>query len=166
MDQFAHTAVRSGDLPGHSYVAIAMERDCALIQTIIDPNHPYGAGKPRFVSQANGGNSFDVWGALMQCYTVFEKGSDPERRPFLEDSKRNRLVLHCTKRGDVVVSTETHDGKQEALVRVGNDHPHFPHVLNLFRAIQTENIQDSSKDSVLEWLLMVWLRSEGELFQS
>ena len=144
------THARRGDTSSVSSISVTLYYDKhahhLAIRTTTDPDGMFDAANPRFSPLARGGQSFEVWLALVSCCLSFEKNSTD--RAVLKGSQGNLFTLRCMGNGDIVAGTETNNEQQGAEVIIENDHPYASQVLKLFEALGEANVRNPSKGVV------------------
>ena len=145
MRQITHA--RLGDSSSASSLSITLYRNKnahhLAICTTTDPDGMFDAANPRFSPPARGGQSFEVWLALVSCCLSFEKNSTD--RVFLKGSQGNLFTLRCMSNGDIFAGTETNDEQQGVEVIIENDHPYATQMLKLFEALGEANVRNPLK---------------------
>ncbi|MFZ2253397.1 MAG: hypothetical protein WAW13_04510 [Minisyncoccia bacterium] len=141
------THARLGDASRISFVSVTLYQNGdtrhLMIHAITDPEGIFDSANPRFLPPRLGGESFEIWKALADCFMNFEEtGSN---RASMKDSHGNLLTLFCLDNAGIIVGTETSDGKQEVEVAIEERHPHFDLIFNLFEVIGITNTRDPSK---------------------
>lgn len=137
MDNSVVYHARYGDYSKAAYLALWKERGSIAICAVIDPEKKYEAPNPRFASGNAGGGSCELRAFLQEL--VPEIKAEGNKVLLWNEGQVARLVVHVSRDGDVVVSTEDRNGSIGVVVRFTKASSSYAIVEQMYYLLAKEN---------------------------